>query len=108
MSDLAGSRVTHIEARATTMAWTKENLLILGGLNLPEEAEKITTLDAEVTFRHGGRAREIPSKLDLYPVVQPWDTACDLGPRDVHIETHKSLAAIFHSGAPLTPSGDTF
>src|SRR5271163_2114617 len=71
LADLAGQRVTHVGVRATTMAWTKENLINLGVARLPAGAEKIATLDADVTFRRPHWASETLAALDLYPVVQP-------------------------------------
>jgi hypothetical protein len=44
LADLAGPRVTHIPLRATTMAWSKENLLNIAISRLPPEARKIATL----------------------------------------------------------------
>ena len=108
LADLAGERVSHIGVRATTVAWTKENLLNIAIARLPAGAEKIAVLDADVTFRRNGWARETLAALDLYPVVQPWDTAYDLGPHDEHIQTHKSFASIFHAGGPVVPGGNQF
>ncbi|HEY3885361.1 MAG TPA: hypothetical protein VGL62_09160 [Vicinamibacterales bacterium] len=106
--DLAGERLAHIGVRATTMAWTKECLLNIAIWRLPPGAEKIAALDADVTFRRKGWARETLAALDLYPVVQPWDTAYDLGPHDEHIQTHHSFASIFHADGPVVPAGGKF
>ncbi len=107
-ADLASDRVAHVAARATTMVWNKENLLNLGVARLPDGAEKIAALDADVTFRRRGWARETLAALDLYPVVQPWDTAYDLGPHDEHVQTHKSFACVWHAGQPVAPGGARF
>ena len=42
------------------------------------------------------------------PVIQPWDTAYDLGPHDEHIQTHKSFASVWHAGKPVVAKGDKF
>ena len=65
--------------RAATMAWAKENLLNVAIAQLPPAATKIATLDADIIFRRPGWASQTLAALDLYPVVQPWDTAYDLG-----------------------------
>ena len=103
LSDLACDRVTYIPVRATTMAWSKECLLNIGIAHLPPYSHKILTLDADITFRRPGWPTEALAGLDLYPVIQPWDTAYDLGPHDEHMQTHKSFASIWHSGKPVTP-----
>ena len=108
LADLAGPRVNHVPLRATTLAWSKENLLNLAIARLPLAATKVATLDADVTFRRTGWAARTLAGLDLYPVIQPWDTAYDLGPHDEHLQTHKSFASIFHAGKPLVPKGDKF
>jgi hypothetical protein len=108
LSDLANDRVTHVPLRATTMAWTKENLLNIGIAKLPEEAQRIATLDADITFRRPGWATQTLNALDLYPVIQPWDAAYDLGPHDEHIQTHKSFASMWHAGKLVAASGSKF
>jgi hypothetical protein len=105
LADLAGPRVTHIPLRATTMAWSKENLLNIAISRLPPEARKIATLDADITFRRSGWATNTLNALDLYPVVQPWDKAYDLGPHDEHVQTHVSFASIYHAGGVVAASG---
>ena len=108
LADLASDRVTHIPLRATTMAWSKENLLNLAISRLPQAAQKIATLDADVTFRRKGWATETLAALDLYPVVQPWDTAYDLGPHDEHLQMFRSFASVWHSGQPVAPAAAKF
>ena len=108
LTDLAGERMTHIGVRATTLAWSKECLLNIGISRLPAHAEKIATIDADVTFRRPHWAAATLAALDLYPVVQTWDTAYDLGPNDEHIQTHKSFASAWHSGAPVVAGGAKF
>ena len=71
-------------------------------------AEKIAALDADITFRRAGWATEALAALDLYPVIQPWDTAYDLGPHDEHIQTHKSFASVWHAGKPVVATSDAF
>ena len=108
LADLASVRVTHLPLRATTMAWSKENLLNLGIATLPADAQKIATLDADITFRKTGWATETLNALDLYPVIQPWSTAYDLGPQDQHVQTHTSFASLYHAGLPVVAGGPKF
>ncbi len=107
-ADLAGERLTHIGVRSTTLAWSKECLLNIGIARLPVIAEKIATLDADITFRRPHWASETLAALDLYPVVQPWSAAYDLGPHDEHIQTHRSFASVWHSGGPVAAGSAGF
>lgn len=104
--DLAGHhQITHIPVRATTMAWCKESCLNIGISRLPQSAKYIGVFDADITFRKPGWALETIHALQIYPVVQPWKTAYDLGPEDDHFQTHKSFASQFHYGKPIIPRG---
>jgi hypothetical protein len=94
-------RVQHIEVRAKTLAWSKENCLNIGIASLPYGARYVGTFDADVHWRVPGWASQIVHALQLYPVVQPWKTAYDLGPNDEHLQAHTSFASVFHSGKPV-------
>ncbi len=107
-ADEASERLAHVPLRATTMAWSKENLLNIAISRLPPAAQKIAALDADVTFRRVGWATETLAALDLYPVIQPWSTAYDLGPHDEHLQTFQSFASTYHSGKPVIPVADKF
>ena len=108
LADLAGPRVNHIPVRAFTLAWNKENLLNIGVSRLPADAAFIGTFDADIAFRKPGWAKEVIAALDLYPVVQPWRTAYDLGPNDDHLQTHTSFASLWHGGKPVVALGSKF
>lgn len=101
-------QVTVVPVRATTLVWNKECLLNLGMQRLPQGARYIGTFDADIHFRKSGWAAETINALDLYPVVQPWKTAYDLGPNDSHIQSHTSFASLFHEGKPVAPTGPKF
>ena len=108
LADLAGPRVTHVPVRATTLAWNKENLLNIGVSRLPADAAFIATFDADIAFRKSGWASEVIAALDLYPVVQPWQNAYDLGPNDSHLQTHVSFASLWHGAKPVVASSGKF
>jgi len=101
-------RVVHINVKASTLAWSKENCLNIGISRLPHDAEFVGTFDADIIWRKPGWANEIKHALQLYPVVQPWKTCYDLGPNDDHIQTHRSFASLYHEGKPVTPNNKKF
>src|ERR1039457_4726523 len=101
LARLGGDQVTHIPVRATTMAWSKENCLNIGIARLPAGARYIGTFDADIHFRKPGWASETIHALQLYPVVQPWNTCYDLGPKDSHIQTHSSFCSLYSHGKPV-------
>ena len=108
LADLASARVNHVPVRATTMAWSKESCLNIGIARLPQEAAYIATLDADIAFRKAGWATETLHALQLYPIVQPWVNAYDLGPNDSHIQTHVSFCYCYDSGSPVIPDKAKF
>ncbi len=108
LADMTSARVQHVPVRATTMAWSKENLLNIGVARLPHEAAYIATLDADISFRKAGWATETLHALQFYPVVQPWKTALDLGPNDSLIQTHTSFCSLYQEGKPVVATGPHF
>jgi hypothetical protein len=99
-------RVTHIPVRATTMAWSKENLLNIGMSRLPHTANYVAFFDADIIYRKSGWAGEALKDLQLYPVIQPWKTCYDLGPNDEHLAAFQSFASLYHKGSKVIPRFD--
>lgn len=104
LASLASDRVMHVPVRATTLAWNKECLLDIGIAHLPQSAKYIGTFDADIHFRKAGWAYETLHALQLYPVIQPWKTALDLGPNDSLIQVHTSFCSLHHEGKPVVPN----
>jgi hypothetical protein len=101
--------VTRIPVRASArlLAWNKENLINLGVRRVPD-AQNIAWIDGDILFRRKEWAAEAVEALQHYHVVQPWDTAYDLGPRGEHLQTEYSFASRYASGEPLSPIGPRF
>lgn len=97
-------RVQHVPLRATTMAWSKECCLNIGISRT--DGAYIAALDADILFRKKGWADEVVQTLQLYPVIQPWNTCYDLGPHDSHIQTHTSFCSLYLHNKPVgVPNG---
>lgn len=101
-------RVIHVPVRARTLAWNKESCLNVGISRLPPDACYVGTFDADVVFRRPGWANEAIHALQLYPIVQPWSTAYDLGPNDEHMQVHRSFASLHSEGQPVVAGGSKF
>jgi hypothetical protein len=100
--------INHVAVRARTLVWNKECLLNIGISRLPPEAHYIGTFDADIHFRKRGWAAETVHALQIYPVIQPWADAYDLGPHDEHMQAHKSFCRQYASGFPVIPDGQDF
>ena len=73
--------VRHIPVRARTLSWNKESCINIGIHNLPETAQYIAWLDADIEFRNRNWASDTVHALQQYSIVQPWSEAIDLGPK---------------------------
>ena len=107
LADLASNqRITYIQTRAKTLLWIKENMLNLGIHRLPQPAWYIAALDADIIWRHEGWATNVMNALDIYPIVQPWEYAMDLGPKGEHTAIHRSFASLYYEGKYVIPRFD--
>ena len=102
--ELAGNpRVNHVAVRARSLVWTKENLLNLGIARLPQDWKYVAWIDADIVFRHPNWAAETVHALQQYDVVQPWTDCYDLGPRDEHLQAHRSFCKQWIDQQPVGP-----
>ncbi|MCW2317964.1 hypothetical protein M2322_003529 [Rhodoblastus acidophilus] len=109
LADFARERgLNYVPVRNYTLCWNKESLMNIGLHRAPDDAKYFATLDADVTWRKPGWAGEIIEALQIFPVIQPWSTAYDLGPNDEHIQTHTSFARLFHEGKPVVSKAAKF
>jgi hypothetical protein len=97
--------VAHVPVRAKTLLWNKENLLNIGFARLPDDWQCAAWIDADITFRRADWVSETVHALQQYDVVQPWSDCYDLGPKDEHLQIHRSFCRLVHEGKPILPSG---
>lgn len=96
--EIPGAR--HIAVRAKTRVWNKENLLNIGVHRTPE-ARYIGWFDTDVIFRRPDWVMATLRALQHYDFIQPWSDAYDLGPRDEHIQHHRSFCRQFFYRHPI-------
>lgn len=97
----------HIQLRHWDEIWIKENAINLGAARLPDDWETVAWIDADVEFMQknwGDKntheetfsedhdwVTETLHQLQVYKIVQLWDTAIDLGPNGEALSTHNSF-----------------
>lgn len=102
--ELSGnSAVNHVGVRARSLVWTKENLLNLGIARLPQDWKYVAWIDADIAFRRPDWATETVHALQQYDIVQPWTDCYDLGPRDEHVQAHRSFCKQWMDQQPVGP-----
>lgn len=100
--ELAGANwYTHVPVRASTMVWTKENLLNIGLAHLPSDWKYAAWVDADIMFRRADWAAETVHELQLYSIVQPWTDCYDLGPHGEHLHAHRSFCRVWRDGGEV-------
>lgn len=74
--------VNHVQVRggADQEIWIKEALQKLGVRSLPEEANYLALVDADINFQRADWAAETVHMLQHHRVGQPWSHAIDLAP----------------------------
>ena len=97
-------RINFVGVRHTTICFHKESLINIGLSRLPRHAAYIAWIDADVMFRCPTWPLDIIHALQQYSVIQPWETALDLGPRGEILDVHTSFAALFVQGRPIFPT----
>jgi hypothetical protein len=95
LGDGDAERVVHVEGG--DVMWQKERLLNIALQHLPAECEKVAWLDCDVIFERDDWSVAVASALDTVPLVQAFDTVCDLGRNASH-------DCLDGNGCPHTPS----
>lgn len=99
--DLADTpHINHVGVRSRSLVWNKECLLNLGAQRTPA-AKYLGFIDADIRFRQPAWAAETVQALQQYDVVQPWSDCYDLGPKDEHLQTHRSFCRLWADRKPI-------
>jgi hypothetical protein len=90
------SNPRHVQVRRTDELWDKENLINLGISRLPSDWKYVAWIDADVSFARPDWVLETLQQLQVYPIVQLFADAVDLGPEHQIVQEHKGFAYCYH------------
>lgn len=91
----------HIQLRTEEELWHKENALNLIAQRLPLDWRYVAWLDADIKFSRPDWLSEMIHQLQIYEVIQLFETATDLGPSGQAINIHESfMSKYLKNGAP--------
>jgi hypothetical protein len=100
------SNPNHVQVRIQHELWHKENLLNIGISRLPECAEYVAWIDADITFLQPNWVEETVHALQHYEIVQPFSHAIDLGPERLGspvVQAHSGFCFQHVTGAKRGP-----
>lgn len=104
---LAGNH-SHVRVHAHSELWHKENLINIGIRSLPRDWQYVAWIDGDVQFVNPDWAQETLHQLQHYDVLQLFETAIDMGPRNNVMQVHTSFAKLYATGAPLHVTSDAY
>jgi len=81
----------HIQLRHWDELWHKENAINIAISRLPDDWETLGWIDADVEFLQNDWIGDTLNQLQVYKIVQMFDTAIDLGPDNQVLQVHKSF-----------------
>jgi len=96
-----GPKEIHIQLRGWDELWHKENLINLGVARLPENWEYVAWIDGDIEFVRPDWPEETVHELQVYKVVQMFQSAMNLGPDGEMIGQSESFAESWLQGRPL-------
>jgi hypothetical protein len=103
-----GENTIDVRVRSTTQNWLKENLWNIGARHLPQDCTYVLFSDADIRFHNPHIATEIVHALQDYKIVQPFETAADLGPDGEIFDVHRSFGYCHARGWTWRPVADGY
>jgi hypothetical protein len=101
-----GVKTIDVRVRNHSYVWLKENLWNIGARHLPRECAYVLFADADIQFLNRHIATELVHALQEYKVVQPFETAADLGPQGQIMDVHRSFGWCHAKGWDWKPQPD--
>ena len=93
-----GTPFIDISLTNKSWVWLKENLQVIGLAQVPCTAKAVLFADADICFHNCNVGTEILHALQTHSVVQPFEHALDLGPRDEVLQVHQSFMSCHVQG----------
>lgn len=93
--------VKHVRLRTFEEVWHKENMINLGIQRIGQidpRWEYVAWIDGDIEFVNRDWVSETVHQLQHYQVVQMFQNAVDLGPKNETFETYKSFMSIYLKG----------
>lgn len=100
-SDLGATDSTFLQLRTKDEIWHKERALNLGIERLPPDWKYVAVLDADIEFIRKDWVEEIIHELQIYPIIQVFQNAIDLGPNGEAMQTHNGFGWSFVTNQPF-------
>jgi len=91
-----------IQLRTDHELWYKENLINIAAQHLPQDAEYVAWIDADIEFQNKDWVRETLEQLQTYDIVQLFSHAIDLGPRGETMVVHTGFCYLYVNGEPMS------
>ena len=98
-----GVKTIDVRVRNNSQIWLKENLWNIGARFIPHDCEYVLFADADIQFTNPHFATELVNSLQEYRVVQPFETACDMGPDGQVMNVHRSFGYCHAQGWEWRP-----
>ena len=88
----------HIRVDTECFIWIKENLVNIGVSVLPSCWRRVAWIDADLAFLNENWVDCTHDALDVYDIVQLFQTAIHLGPNGEPIKTDRSFGYMYRNG----------
>lgn len=96
-----GGHPRHLQVRIDSEIWIKENLMNLGVRHLlPTNFRYLMWSDCDIEFREPHWANETIHQLQHFGLVQPWQSAADLGATGNILTAYQSFGFLHQKGGP--------
>jgi len=89
-------KYNYIKVNCKTELWHKENLINIGVSRLPHNWKYVAWIDADIEFINKNWVYDTLNELQHYHVVQLFQHAIDLGPKNEIIKTYSSFAYLYN------------